>query len=467
VTRLVRSLLNVGSGSTLRRRASLSVTIAEKAIPSHIPMSVASAPRSFDDLTPRQDATTRLLLLLSKVKLTESQENEVGVLAGQVRDWEEFTRIATNKFAVTFAHRHLQACAAGIVPTLAMEQMRKLARATALSVLRIAAAQAAFHRTCIQPANARHAYLKGIALALQYSRRLGDRYCRDIDILVASKDFGSVVDTAIASGYRVVLDGEGGQFAETPQDLRFLSKHADVVTLVGPDSVPIEVHRRLDKLSLNFDVEFALTTAEEVALPGVTVKVLSKPLHFVYLCYHHSRHFWSHLHWLADLDGMLTSPYCDRERILALADTVGIRPTIEAAFEFHDLVSRPGLWGEAVPAETGGGQFLKACLVNLDGGLDLETELRKGMTLSDFMSPWQLSPGRYGKFWFNSWMRRLRPSVSQYVAHRHPPHLQWIYSLENAAALTKNGLALAFGAAAGGAPGKLRRRSSSRANDPH
>ena len=52
-------------------------------------------------------------------------------------------------------------------------------------------------------------------------------------------------------------------------------RHADVVTLVGPDRIMIEVHRTLSKLSLNFDLGYALSTAETVILPGATVKALA------------------------------------------------------------------------------------------------------------------------------------------------------------------------------------------------
>jgi hypothetical protein len=317
-----------------------------------------------------------------------------------------------------------------IVPVSAMEAMRKLARAATMSTLRVAAAQIAFHKSCVARTGAQHVYIKGVALAQQYSGTFGDRFCRDIDVLIASKDFNSVLTAAVSAGYRVLLDDDRSQFTLDRRDLDFLSRYADVVTLIGPDSIPIEVHRRLDKLSLNFDLEYAFASAEDVVLGGVTFKTLTKPLHFIYVCYHHSRHFWSRLHWLADLAAMIQSPDFDRRRVQELGDLIGIRPTIDAALEFQDLISRPGLWGASVPVETGGGQFLKACLVNLDGDLGLEVQLRNRMTLSDFMSAWQISPGRYNALWFNTWLRRLRPSVSPRPAavrrtaarnQRHPP----------------------------------------------
>ncbi len=397
---------------------------------------------TFESLVPRQDAAARLLLLLAKDELSEPQRTEARALAAQVDDWPRFAAIAARKFVVTYAHRHLQACANDLVPPHVMAEIRSLARASALASLRIVGAQVAFHNKCISPNKARHAYMKGAMLVRQYGRNIGDRYGRDVDVLVAESDFKNVLKSAVSSGYRILHDGAIMPHSDWSRDLEFLSAFADVVAVIGPEDVPIEIHRRLDKLSLNFDLEEIFAAAEPIELGGATLNTLSKPYHFVYIAYHHSRHFWSHLHWLADLDAMIASPASDRGQIEVLADSIGIMPTVAAAFEFHTLVSQPGLWGACVPAQTGGGQFLKACLLNLDGDLEFEQHLRLGMTLNDFMSAWQISPGRHNTFWINSWSRRLRPSVTQYFDHKYPASLYWLYTLQNALGLAKNAVIL-------------------------
>lgn len=408
-------------------------------------MTSPPAPPTFESLVPRQDATARLLLLLAKEDLSEHQQIEARALAAQVQDWNEFCQIAAKKFIVTFVQRHLSACAGDLVPAVAMQAMRSQARASALSSLKIVGAQIAFHKRCITPNNARHAYIKGATLARQFLRNIGDRHGRDIDVLVADADFGEVLKTALSCGYRVLYDGSIRTPAEGLRELPFLARYADVVSVIGEEFIPIEIHRRLDKLSLNFDLERLISTAETVVLAGTPLKTLSGPFHFVYVAYHHSRHFWSYLHWVADIDIMLRSPSCDRKEIQAIADTIGIRPTVEAAFEFHDLLSRPGMWGASIPLESGGGQFLKACLLNLDQDLDFEKQLRVGMPFSDFMSAWQISPGRQNDLWVNSWHRRLRPSVSQYLDHPYPPSLYWVYSLRNLFELARNAVVRATG----------------------
>jgi len=379
----------------------------------------------------RQDATARLLLLLAKVSLNSAQQEQARALAVQIVDWTEFVQLAHRKFVSALVHRHLAACARDVAPEAALAHLGQLARLTTMGALRVAAAQTAFHKSCIESVGADHVYIKGVALAQRYYGGIGERPCRDIDILIAPPDFARVVEAAIAAGYRMVFDVEPRRFAQSDADRKFLTKHADVITLQGPDCVTIEAHRRLDKRGLNFDLNLAFATAQPISIAGVTMQSLATPYHFNYICYHHSRHFWSHLHWLADLDAMRRAPDCDPAQVLLLADAIGVRPTIDAALDLQALLAQPGLWGQRAP-DTGGGRFLQACLYNLDGDLDVEKALRQGKVVQDFMSPWQASPGHIYGIALRSALERLRPKQSQYVAHPYPAPLHWVYSVRNA-----------------------------------
>lgn len=392
-----------------------------------------------DTLTPRRDSVSKLLLLLSRAELAQGQQQEIRALASQLSDWGVFADVAAKKFVATFAWRHLHSCAADIVPAASMARIRKLATLAAMSTLRVAAAQAAFHKACIEPANVEHAYLKGLALASQYTQHMGERYCRDIDVLITPPAFRGVLRAAVSAGYRVFIDDLPGRSIDEAQDIDFLCRHVDVVSLVGKDSIAIEVHRRLDKRHIRFDADLALATAETVRLPGMLAKTLAAPLHFNYLCYHHARHFWSHLHWVTDLNAMAHAPGVDREEILRIADEIGIRPTIDAAFEFSDLTERADLWDGALSKSSGGGQFLLACLTNLNGGMEIEEELRKKRPSGDMMGEWQVARSRHLEFMLHFWLRGLRPKPLQYFHRRRPPWLHWVYVLQNAFALLRSG----------------------------
>lgn len=392
-------------------------------------MSIDSA---FAQFEPRYDAIAKLLLLSAKTDLSPEQKETARSLALSISDWESFVEISNQKFTSTFSYRALLKIAADIVPPDAMEKLRTHSRQTSMDTLRVVAAQLEFHKRCIESTNAQHAYMKGIALTVQYNRNVADRYCRDIDVLVASKDFDKVIKAALGAGYKILLSLDPPEVATSEVDFQFVSKCVDEAIILDPSGVLIEVHRKLGKMSISFDLQEIMHSADTVTLSGVKMRTPSKAIHFVYICYHHSRHFWSRLHWLTDLDSMIRAPDLDRAEINRLADKIGIRPTVDAAFDFHQLTCDPSLWDDARDSDKGGAQFLKVCLVNLNGGLSLEKRIGADRALGEFMSEWQVSKGSYFAMWRTSWFRRLRPSVSQHLNRRRPSGMYWLYYLENA-----------------------------------
>lgn len=381
-------------------------------------------------IAPRLDAASRLLLLLSRPTLAPRQQDRVREYASAISDWEEFAQLASSKFVATLSWRHLSGCGAEVAPQAAMERMKAQARLATLATLRVAASQATFHRTCIDRTGAGHAYLKGVALAGLYANNIAERYCRDVDVLVPESGFAEVLRAATSAGYRVFIDDIPGQTIDSAADIQFLCKFADSVLLVGQDGIAIDMHRRLDRRHVNFDTNQALATAETFQLPGAVAKRLCPPMHFAYICYHHSRHFWSRLHWVADLNAFTATSADTRRRALEIADVAGLRTTVDAAIEFSELTGKPELWDDALSRGTGGGQFLLACLMNLGG--DVEVELRKHRPSGDLMASWQIARTDRRRFMIRSWLRRLRPRPAQYLRSPLPPPLHWMYYLRNA-----------------------------------
>lgn len=388
--------------------------------------------------------TSKLLLLTAKAELDERDQALVRDISKEDIDWQRFVDVATAKFSIPYAFKHLRSIAADIVPDPALRRMRGLSGRSGLATMKITVAQLEFHKTCIAPIGAKHVYLKGVALSTQIGSNLTDRFCRDVDVLIANKDIERVIKLALKNNYRIASEAETLTFAETTRDQRFITRFADVVTLISPDNAMIEVHRKLTKLSLKFNIEKIFSTADTINVSGVEMRTLSYSMHFVYICYHHSRHFWSRLHWLADIDGFIRSDKMSRKEALETANEVGILPTIEATFAFHDLIRQPNLWENQEHRASHGGQYLSACLANLSGGLEVEQELRKSMTLGDFMSSWQVSESRYKELWFYSWLHRIKPSVSQHYSRRYPAYLVWLYYVENVYSLAKNAVLLTF-----------------------
>lgn len=386
---------------------------------------------SFEQMSPMADPTAKLLLLTARHNLSCEERETVVALIKEGIDWSRFERVVTKKFSATFAYRNLKHLDDGKLSSSTLSHLRMSSRRFGMATLRIMAAQISFHEKCLVPCDANYAYMKGIALAQQFGMNPSDRFCRDIDVLIASEDIRKVVLRAIALGYKVVLSDSPPKMAQTDQDIDFVIRHGAVITLISPEKIAIEVHRRLGKTSVTFETSTALNSTEEVQISGLRVRTLSKSLHFVYICYHHGRHYWSHLHWLADLNAIVRSNELDLAEVKAQSDAVGIRPTIEAAFEFHDLTSNPNHWDKIDFSAPGATQFLKACLVNLDEDVAFEKRIRDKRALGEFISNWQYSSGRRHKFVRNSWRHRLRPTVNQYLENPRPSSQHWIYFGKN------------------------------------
>lgn len=400
-------------------------------------------PISINSIEPRQDASAKLLLLTTKRSFTADQIIQIRALVLEINNWDFFVETATAKFSIPLAYKALQTYAEDLVPSSALKAMRIRVRRSSMATLAVVGALLNFQKSCLTPSGARYAYIKGPALSSQFGRPYADRFSRDIDVLVDARDIGRLLEACVSAGYHVFIDSHGTKVAHNRKDLNFIARYAPVVLVLSPEGVPIEVHRQLGKMSVAFDVRNAIENSEEVQLNGILIRTLEKNLHFVYVCYHHARHFWSHLHWLSDIDIIINSSEFEEHSALSLASEIGIRPTIEATINFHYITSHPEEWHE-LDFDTGKNVvFLKACLANLEGGLELEYALRANKTLGEFIAPWQISRGRYFSLWRKSWENRLRPSVAQHLRYSFPPYLHWMYRVQNLFGLAKNALRLA------------------------
>lgn len=388
-------------------------------------------PKGLVELEPRLDAEAQLLLLTARDELTPAEKELVRKIARDVSNWDEFVSTAVAKFSVTYAQTHLSECAGDVVPEKSMSDMRVYSRKMRMGALRVAAAQLAFHKTCIEPTQARHAYLKGIALSEQFGRTFTDRSCRDVDVLVAREDFSNVVNAAVKAGYKIPISAANGQYANSESDIKFVARHADVVMMVGPDNIPIDVHKRIGKI-IEFDLNYGFDNLDTFELSGIEMCTLPKDLHFVYLCYHHSRHYWSHLHWIADVAAMAIFAEENHKMVGVIANQVGILPTVQAAVEFQKHCADPTKWGNMEFTSDLGNLFLLCCLVNLRGGLETEKKIRAYREFGEFISMGQFSPDRVKSLKRNSWLYNLRPNLPQHIKWRLPAALHWVYFLENA-----------------------------------
>lgn len=395
---------------------------------------------------PRQDATAQLLMLLARDVLTPAVRARAEALIPEIGDWQEFAKLAHGNFSLPFAYRHLDALGLTTIQPELMAMLRGLTFRTTMANLRWHNALQTFHEVCILPVKARHAYIKGPALAARYYRDPGIRQCRDVDVLVLPEDFPAVARRAFAQGYRFIEAYESElKFTSDPQDIAFMLRHADVISMLDAEGHLFELHRHIEKMTPVFPVQDVIAHRGETQLGRSTLSVMATDWLFNYIAYHHSRHFWSKLHWVADLHAIMSHPSFDRDQILSLARNIGICSTVEATLEFAALSEQPERWSEALAGRSHGAIFLDACLRGLPGDSAYEFDRWKDMFLFDFEATWQIDAGRKHRFWVGSALRRLEPNTSQYFERRRSRPFEFLYVLENAKALSLNLLKRATG----------------------
>jgi len=378
-------------------------------------------------MTPRFDTPeTRLQIALAKVRLTEPERAETAALLRATTDWNTAFDTAQRNFSLPNMRMHLRDIAPDLISAEMQARLDQTANRAAMKNLMLVSAQRNFLQSCLQPLEVPGLFFKGINLVARYYPDLGLRPCRDIDILVPRAALRPVVLQALEAGYRLFAPLKDVQFLTERDDIEAALYYRRDAMLLSPEGVAIDLQVKLDKFSGIFDPEDAFARAEEMELGGARFLTMPAPYLFNYICHHHARHVWSHLHWLSDLDAMVSTEGFDPDAALLLADRLGQRGTVEAALELQRLMSPLASW-EPRDDTWRGLKFLELALRNLGGDLPLEKKVAFEMIGGEFMYPWQARPDLIRKARRGQWRDVLRPTLKQYVDTPLPRGLRWLY----------------------------------------
>ena len=344
-------------------------------------------------------ATRRLLLLAARGAWSDAQRARALQLAAAVSDWDAFCDVAIRSFGACLAYRLLSTLDAGSVPPAILERMQQVSRMVAVRSLQIEGAMLDFTSGCLEPLGVRHAFFKGASLAHRYHSAPAARPSRDVDVLVDQAMAFAVVRHARQAGYTPVRPIGPGD-----RDLARWMKQETVYGMHSPNGVLIEIHHSLDHGDGVLDSHKMLGRAERIEFRGRSLPVLRTSDLFVYMCMHHTRHFWSHLHWYADLDAITAHPLFDLAEVREVAAGVRLGSTIEACLQLHAL-ARTADWPEALSLDGGASEALLTRSVEcLEGGPAREVKLRATRLSRDRAFAWQSSLSERAVFF----VRRVR-----------------------------------------------------------
>lgn len=302
------------------------------------------------------------------------------------------------------------------------------ARETALRNLRIEGVLRGLIDEVLEPAGIAYAAVKGIVLAARYHGDVGARACRDLDVLVDPSRYGEVVAALIDRGWRLVSH----QVPDRTDAFDALARLTAEVGLLSPDGILVEIHRTLDLRGVNLRPGVQLARAETAELSSGPVRTLSTADHLVYVAYHHSRHGWSRLHWLADLAALTGSPDFDRAVVRARAAEAGLGRLVAAALALPDALAGL-LGGHATPGLAG--SLAARCWRHAHPEVEApEVEYHRrlseggstlGRLLGDLRDDMRHQPT--AGLALAQLRARFAPTWDEYLRRPLPPELRWVY----------------------------------------
>lgn len=368
----------------------------------------------------------RLHVAFAKLALSEDERQAAEALARRITDWDSFLSTAERNFSLPNMRMHLARMSPDCVPAAVREKLQAAANASAMRNMLLISVQRKFKESCLDPLGVEAVFFKGIIIVGQYYPDLGLRPCRDLDVLVRPQALRPIVLKGIEQGYRFVVPGRADRPLVAPKEIDAALHYRNDAYLLSPEGAAIDLQIQLDKYSGIFAEADIFAEAVPARLGGTDYLTMPPAFLFNYLCHHHARHVWSRLHWLSDIDAMVTSPGFDAGAALALASKLGQRGTVEASLEMQRLMSPCASWRPETH-NWRGLKFLELSLRNLSGDLDLEKRIGFSMKGGEFMFDWQADPGMIARARKQQWWKMLQPTIRQYMSFPLPKGLRWLY----------------------------------------
>ncbi len=225
----------------------------------------------------------------------------------QVTDWEVLIEYATENFVLPLVSHHLAHIEC--VPQLIRQQFKQhIVEATRRSLLHLAELTAIRRQL---PDNTPCLIVKGLAISSVYYKNIALRFQRDIDLLLPVEHIQQLVPQLLNEGHTLITMRD--HIKNNPEDLSTLIDYFVEIGINTPRGVLVEYHQKLSLIAGNFPLSVKQLFAEkaEIKIGSETFYTLKPEINFAYLCYHHARHHWSRLHWLADINIIINSNTLD------------------------------------------------------------------------------------------------------------------------------------------------------------
>lgn len=369
------------------------------------------------------DPSFQLLLLLSRLNVSQEQIQVVNTLIPQVQDWEGFTRQASERFVLPIVYSHLSRQWKDQVPEFYLDLMKLYSFRTLQRNLNTSSEFKNIVKDVLLPLQVPHLCFKGPSLAFQYYKEPAQRLCRDVDILVSKHDLPKILQHALNHGYK---PHDPKELSSSDESVAFVAHHQKVVTLLSPRNVAVEFHTKIDNTGTVFDASQMIAKREPIAIGTMTTWVMPVSELFVYLCWHHTKHYWSRLHWLVDITAMQDHPDFELEKVMATAEQYSLSSTVRSCLEMIEFFSAPTVnrLDQLTPNTR---ELVRTSVLAMHGDLAFEHSLSRQKPTPDFSFAWQTHPAHIWQWRLLGWKRIFRPTYSNYAAWPLARRWQWVY----------------------------------------
>jgi hypothetical protein len=374
-------------------------------------------------------AERNLLFLLSREFLNDEQREAASELTSRQLDWERLTGLAFRKLSLPFVHDNLVTLSSfDAIPPAIRSRISDYRMVCVRQTLRGNAALHRFQESCLDDAGARHFYAKGPSLAAKYFEDPTRRMFRDVDVVVEGEAFRATIVRAMEEGFEAFGFADRSCPINSRPDIEAATKYLRSVVMIHPsDGIAIEVSKDLDKGIGLFPNALIFKDLASFDFQGRKLPTLSTEIHLCYVCYHSSRHTWSRLHWIADLDAIVRHESFSREKTRALAKDLGMLPLLDACLELNAAFASPKALEDLSATPRGAAELIELSVANLEGDLDLEKSLSNPHGPGGLPMPDLFDRRTKARLWLKSIDERIRPDFVQYYNYPLPRSLQWIY----------------------------------------
>lgn len=215
-------------------------------------------------------------------------------------DWPLFLKYVRHHRVYPSIYKKLKQFGDNIIPPQVFQAISNDYRANTLNMLRLCSelenVSRKFHDFSI-----RSLVLKGPLLALEYYGDISLRTCGDLDLLIPIEELELADKILIDSGY------EKEDYIQTVLD-DWKWRHHHVTYIHPKKQIKIEIHWRLNPgPSMEPSFQDLWTRKSRSDFLDIPVYQLGREDLFMFLVIHGSRHGWSRLRWLLDINQLLRS----------------------------------------------------------------------------------------------------------------------------------------------------------------